>query len=70
MLFLPIAAIFLPFLSILGALAALTPDQVVTNVNIVATVSGNLNSLLQGLTTSTDPSTVRTIGRVSSLNNF
>ncbi|KAJ6619198.1 hypothetical protein B0H10DRAFT_1913109 [Mycena sp. CBHHK59/15] len=46
-----------------GALAALTVDEVVTNVGIVTSVSGNINDLLGGLTTSTSPSQVRTMGQ-------
>ncbi|KAJ7190646.1 hypothetical protein GGX14DRAFT_407807 [Mycena pura] len=41
-----------------GALAALTPAQVVTNVGIVTTTSGNLNTVLGGLSTSSSPAVV------------
>ncbi|KAJ6608127.1 hypothetical protein B0H10DRAFT_2227151 [Mycena sp. CBHHK59/15] len=46
-----------------GALADLTVSDVVTNVGIVTSVSGNLNSVLSGLTTSSSSSQVRTIGQ-------
>ncbi|KAJ7196436.1 hypothetical protein GGX14DRAFT_575002 [Mycena pura] len=45
------------------ALAALTPDQVVTNIGIVTTVSGDLNNILGTLSTSTDPDDVETIAQ-------
>ncbi|KAF8591047.1 hypothetical protein K439DRAFT_1627131 [Ramaria rubella] len=45
------------------AFAALTPAQVVTNINIVTTASGNLNTLTSSLSTSTDPADVPTIGQ-------
>jgi len=48
-----------------GALAALTPDQVVTNIGIVTAVSGDINNSLQSLTTSTGPANVGTISQVS-----
>jgi hypothetical protein len=46
-----------------GVLAQLTPDQVVTNVKIVTSVSGNLDSVLQGLSTSTSAADVSTMGQ-------
>jgi len=47
-----------------AALAALTPDQVVTNIGIVTTVSGDLNSVLGGLTTSSGEGDVSTMAEV------
>ncbi|KAJ7190088.1 hypothetical protein GGX14DRAFT_580120 [Mycena pura] len=46
-----------------GALAALTPAQVVTNIGIVTTVSGDINSILSTLSTSTTASDVATMGQ-------
>ncbi|KAJ6615791.1 hypothetical protein B0H10DRAFT_48348 [Mycena sp. CBHHK59/15] len=46
-----------------GALAALTVTNVVTNIGIVTAVSGNMNDVLSGLTTSTSPSQVPTMGQ-------
>ncbi|KAJ7330829.1 hypothetical protein DFH08DRAFT_966584 [Mycena albidolilacea] len=45
------------------ALAALTPDQVVGNINIVTSVSGNINSVLGGLSTTPTPSQAQTISQ-------
>ena len=47
-----------------AALAALTPDQVVTNIGIVTTVSGDLNTGLGGLTTSSGEGDVSTMAGV------
>ncbi|KAF8155232.1 hypothetical protein K438DRAFT_1987142 [Mycena galopus ATCC 62051] len=46
-----------------GALAQLTPATVVANINIVTSVSGNLNSVLGGLSTSTTPANVQTMSQ-------
>jgi hypothetical protein len=49
------AAVFsLPVIALPLHARALTPDQVVTNINIVTTISGNLNDAL----TSVGPTTV------------
>ncbi|KAJ7070396.1 hypothetical protein B0H15DRAFT_807112 [Mycena belliarum] len=45
-------------LTVSSALAALTGPQVVVNINQVATVSGNINSVLGGLSASTSPADV------------
>ncbi|KAJ7196419.1 hypothetical protein GGX14DRAFT_403372 [Mycena pura] len=50
------------------ALAALTPDEVVTNIGI--TVSGDLNNILGTLSTSTGPDDVETIAQNNLLNTI
>ena len=65
MLLSTIACVFSALLITQGTLAALTPDQVVTNINIVATLSGNTDDALSELSTSTSPSDAATIGHVS-----
>ena len=65
MLFRSVASLFAGALFIGGALAALTPADVVTNIGIVTQVSGNLNNVLGGLSTSTRPAQVRTMSQVS-----
>lgn len=68
MLFPPVAALLAPLLFAQGAIAALTGPQVVTNIGIVTTVSGDLNDALGLLTTKSDPATVKNIAVVSSVN--
>jgi len=65
MLFRSVASLFAGALFIGGALAALTPADVVTNIGIVTQVSGNLNSVLGELSTSTRPAQVKTMSQVS-----
>jgi len=64
MLFFRIATVLSPLLFIPN-IAALSASDVVTNINIVTAVSGNLNGVLGGLTTSTDGPTVQTIGQTA-----
>lgn len=64
MLFHSVAALFSGILFAQGALAQLTPDQVVFNIGIVTTTSGNLNNALGGLSTTSTPEQVQTIGQV------
>ncbi|KAJ7870919.1 hypothetical protein B0H14DRAFT_3439728 [Mycena olivaceomarginata] len=45
------------------ALAALTPDQVTGNIKIVTSVSGNINSVLVGFSTTPTPSQAQTISQ-------
>jgi hypothetical protein len=63
MLFRPVALVS-SVLFAQAALAALTPDQVVTNIGIVTTVSGDLNSILNGLTTSSSGPDAKTMQKV------
>lgn len=65
MLFRPIA-ILSGVLFAKATLAALTPDQVVTNIGIVTRVSGDLNSVLSGLATVPTPQDLATMGQVIS----
>ena len=69
MLFTLVAALLTSLLFTQSAIAALTPDQVVTNIGIVTTISGNLNDALQGLTTNLDPDAVQTLATVSPVNS-
>ncbi|KAJ7351284.1 hypothetical protein DFH08DRAFT_694581 [Mycena albidolilacea] len=46
-----------------GVLAALLPKDVVINIRVVTTISGNIASTLTGLTTSTGPSEIANIGQ-------
>lgn len=57
-----------PLLFTQCAIAALTPDQVVTNIGIVTTTSGDLNTLLGGLTVNVNSGTVQSFATVSSVN--
>ena len=65
MLLSTIASVFSALLITQGTLAALTVQQVVDNVNIVATVSGNADAALSQLSTETTPSGATKIGQVS-----
>ena len=60
MLFRSAAAILSGILFAQGTLAALTPAQVVTNINIVTAVSADINDALSSISTSSDAPTVRT----------
>ena len=60
-----IASAFSVLLIIQGAFAALTPDQVVTNIGIVTTRSGNANNALSQLSTTSSSSQAAAIGQVS-----
>ena len=68
MLFPAVAAMLAPLLFTQCAIAALTPDQVVTNIGIVTTTSGDLNTLLGGLTVNVNSGTVQSFATVSSVN--
>ncbi|KIM37545.1 hypothetical protein M413DRAFT_76837 [Hebeloma cylindrosporum] len=65
MLFRPIICLVSSVLFTQAAVAALTPDQVVTNIGIVTTISGDLNSILGGLTTSSQQEEVRTMAKTT-----
>ena len=65
MLLSTIASVFSALLITQGTLAALTPAQVVTNVNIVAALSADTDTALSQLSTSSTPSDASAIGRVS-----
>ncbi|KDR84335.1 hypothetical protein GALMADRAFT_1340639 [Galerina marginata CBS 339.88] len=65
MLFRPLTALSAGVLFSQAVFAALTPNDVVVNVNIVTSVSANLNSVLTGLTVSTSPQTVATIAKTT-----
>lgn len=60
-----IASVFSALLFSQSALAALTPQQVVVNINIVTVASNQANTALSQLTTSTSPQKVHDIGQVS-----
>lgn len=64
MLFKSTFAVFLGVVFAHGSLAALTPDQIVSNIGVVTNVSANLNSLLGELTTSTSPGQISTFAQV------
>ena len=64
MLFRSAAAILSGILFAQGTLAALTPAQVVTNIGIVTQVSGNINSALLQITTTSNFQTVQTSSQV------
>jgi len=68
MLFLAVAALLAPFLFTQCAIAALTPDQVITNIGIVTTLSGDSNTRLEGLTVNSDSGAVQNSATVSSVN--
>jgi len=68
MLFPAVATMLAPLLFTQCAIAALTPDQVVTNIGIVTTTSGDLNTLLGGLTVNVNSGTVQSFATVSSVN--
>ena len=69
MLFPSVATFLIPLLFTQGAIAALTPQQVVTNVGIVTKVSGDLNDALGSLTTGfRDPASVQPFAIVSPVN--
>ncbi|KAF8814355.1 hypothetical protein BYT27DRAFT_7082424 [Phlegmacium glaucopus] len=63
MLFSTIASVFSAILMTQSTLAALTPQQVVDNINILAAVSANANAALSQLTTTTPPAQVVIIGQ-------
>ncbi|KIM37066.1 hypothetical protein M413DRAFT_423909 [Hebeloma cylindrosporum] len=63
MLFRPIIYLVSSVLFTQAALAALTPDQVVTNVGIVTSISGDLNSILSGLTNVETPAHVVNVAK-------
>ena len=65
MLFRVIAAFVSVALIPQGALAALTPADVVTNVGIVTKVSGNINSALSPITLTSSPDVITTAAQVS-----
>ena len=65
MLLSTIASIFFALLITQGTLAALTPQQVVVNINTVATISADANTALSPLSTSSTPSEADAISRVS-----
>ena len=60
-----IASVFSALLIIQGTLAALSPSQVVTDIDIVATVSRNANTALSQLSTSSTSSDATTISEVN-----
>ncbi|KAJ7434464.1 hypothetical protein FB451DRAFT_1467571 [Mycena latifolia] len=59
-----LATVVLP----LGALAGLTAPQVVTNIQIVTSISGSTNSAVGKLTPTTSPSQIKTIGATVATN--
>ncbi|KAF8970482.1 hypothetical protein BDZ97DRAFT_1791674 [Flammula alnicola] len=60
MLFRPAFALLSTFMLVQSAAAALTPDQVVTNIGIVTTISGNLNTAVGSLSTTPTPQQAQT----------
>jgi hypothetical protein len=64
MLMSTIASVFFAFLFGQGTLAALTPKQVVANINIVAAVSRNTNDVLMQVSTTMSLKSVRTSSEV------
>lgn len=67
MLFRSLAALFSGVLLAQGALAQLTQVQVINNIKIVTSVSGNLNDVLGGLTTATGHGDVTTMCHVMTI---
>ena len=64
MLLSTIASAFSALLITQGTLAALTSQQVVDNINIVATLSGDANTALSKLSTNSTSSSATTISQV------
>jgi hypothetical protein len=50
-----------------GVFAALLPKDVVVNIRVDTTISGNIASTLTGLTTSTGPGEIVNIGQVCTM---
>jgi hypothetical protein len=65
MLFRIIAAVASVALIAQGALAQMTPDQVVFNIGVVTTASGNAANTLSLITTDTGLVDIETAGQVS-----